>query len=145
MSGVSEFMAKFKFTGIEKYAETLEKIGGKNAEKVLKYAVYPGAEIVADAIRTATEAHRDTGDLVNSLALTPMHNDDGYVYTKIGFPGYDRRGVPNAVKAAVLESGSSRGQKATHFISHAVKGVQSKAVEAMSKALDEKIGQIMEG
>lgn len=145
MSGVSVFMAKFKFTGIEKYTESLEKIGGKNAVGVLKYAVYPGAAVVADAIRSATEAHRDTGDLANSLTLATMRNDDGYVNTKIEFAGYDRNGVPNAIKAAALESGTSRGQKATHFISHAVKGVQSKAVEAMSKALDEKIGQIMEG
>ena len=145
MSGVSVFMAKFKFTGIEKYTESLEKIGGKNAVGVLKYAVYPGAAVVADAIRAAAETHRDTGDLANSLALSPMWNTDGYVNTKIEFAGYDRNGVPNASKAAALESGTSRGQKATHFISHAVKGVQSKAVEAMSKALDEKIGQIMEG
>lgn len=138
-------MAKFKFTGIEKYTESLEKIGGKNAVGVLKYAVYPGAAVVADAIRAAAEMHRDTGDLANSLALSPMWNTDGYVNTKIEFAGYDRNGVPNAIKAAALESGTSRGQKATHFISHAVKGVQSKAVEAMSKALDDKIGQIMEG
>ena len=32
-------MAKFKFTGIEKYVDSLEKIGGKNAEGILKYAV----------------------------------------------------------------------------------------------------------
>ena len=145
MNGVSVFMANFKFTGIEAYTESLEKIGGKSAVGVLKYAVYPGAKVVADAIRVATEQHKDTGDLANSLALSTMRNDDGYVNTKIEFAGYDRKGVPNAVKAASLESGNSRGQKATHFISHTVKAVQSKAIAEMSKALDEKIGQIMEG
>lgn len=138
-------MAKFKFTGIEAYTESLEKIGGKNARSILKYAVYPGAGIVADAIRASANAHKDTGDLVNSLALSTMRDDDGYVNTKIEFAGYDRKGVPNAIKAAALESGTSRGQKGTHFISQAVKSAQNKAVEAMSKALDEKIGQIMEG
>ena len=138
-------MAKFKFEGIEQYTESLEKIGGKNARSVLKYAVYPGAGIVADAIRSSAEAHKDTGDLVNSLALSTMRDDDGYINTKIEFAGYDRKGVPNAIKAAALESGTSRGQKATHFISHAVKGAQERAVQAMSKALDDKIGQIMEG
>ena len=138
-------MAKFKFTGIEAYTDSLEKIGGKNARSVLKYAVYPGAKVVADAVRSATEQHKDTGDLANSLTLASMIDVNGYINTKLMFAGYDRKGVPNAIKAAALESGTSRGQKGTHFISHAVKAVESKAVEAMSKALDEKIGKIMEG
>ena len=117
MNGVCLCMAKFKFTGIEAYTESLEKIGGKNARSILKYAVYPGAGIVADAIRASANAHKDTGDLANSLALSTMRDDDGYVNTKIEFAGYDRKGVPNAIKAAALESGTSRGQKATHFIS----------------------------
>ena len=146
-------MAKFKFEGIDKYTASLEKIGGKNAEKVLKQAVYPGAGIVADAIRNGLEPHRDSGELARSLSLAPMRNDEGYVNTKVTFAGYDTakpskrfpQGVPNAVKAASLESGNSRGQKATHFISNAVKSVRQKAIDEMSKALEEKIGQIMEG
>ena len=51
MNGVSVFMAKFKFTGIEAYTASLEKIGGKSAVGVLKYAVYPGAAVVADQER----------------------------------------------------------------------------------------------
>lgn len=137
-------MAKFKFEGIDKYTEALDKIGGKRAEGILKYAVYPGAAVIADAIRSAGEQHKDTGDMMDSLTLASMRNDSGYVNTKIMFDGYDRKGVPNAIKAASLESGNSRGQKATHFISKAVKGSKDKAISEMQKALDEKIGQIME-
>lgn len=136
-------MAKFKFEGIEKYTESLDKIGGKNAVGVLKYAVYPGAAVVADAIREAGEKYSDTGDMMNSMALATMQNKNGYVNTKIMFDGYDRKGVPNAIKAASLESGNSRGQKATHFISKAVKGCKDKAISEMQKALDEKLDQIM--
>lgn len=138
-------MAKFKFEGIDKYVESLEKIGGKNAEAVLKYAVYPGAAVVADAIRAELEANHGngSGDLAGSLTLANMRNDNGYVNTKVSFAGYDSKGVPNALKAAALESGTSRGQDATHFISRTVKSVQERAVNEMSKALDEKIGQIM--
>ena len=146
-------MAKFKFTGIEEYTESLAKIGGQNARKVLKYAVYPGASVVADAIRGALEPHKDSGELSKSITLAGMRDDMGYINTKITFSGYDPakpskkfpNGVPNAVKAASLESGNSRGQKGTHVISHTVKAIESKAIEAMSKALDEKIGQNMEG
>lgn len=136
-------MAKFRFEGIDKYTESLSRIGGKNAVGVLKYAVYPGAAVVADAIRASMSTHRVTGDLQDSLSLSTMRNDDGYVNTKVTFAGYDRKGTPNAIKAAALESGTSRGQKATHFISKATKGATDKAIAAMSKALDEKIDQIM--
>lgn len=139
-------MAKFTFEGIDKYTASLEKIGGKNAVGILKYAVYPGAAVVADAIRSEIESnHKETGDLASSLTLAGMRNDDGYVNTKVTFTGYDRKGVPNALKAAALESGTSRGQQATHFISRTVKSVKERATNEMSKALDEKIGQIMEG
>lgn len=139
-------MAKFKFEGMDEYVTTLGRIGGKQAEKIIKYAVYPGAGLVADAIRSAVDPeHRETGDLAQSLSLATMRNDDGYINTKIMFEGYDSKGVPNAIKAAALESGTSRGQKGTHFISKTVKSVQSKAIEAMSQALDAKIAEIMEG
>lgn len=138
-------MAKFRFEGIDKYVESLEKIGGKNAVGVLKYAVFPGAAVIADAIRSALGQHKDTGDLLESMSLSVMRNDDGYVNTKVTFAGYDRDGTPNAIKAAALESGTSRGQKGTHVISKATKGATEKAIAEMSKALDEKIGQIMEG
>ena len=145
-NGDSAFMAKFKFEGMDEYITTLGRIGGKQAEKIIKYAVYPGASLVADAIRAAADPeHRRTGDLANSITLATMRNDDGYINTKVMFADYDSKGVPNAIKAAALESGTSQGQKGTHFISHAVKRVQNKAVKAMSDALDEKIGQIMEG
>lgn len=137
-------MAKFKFEGMDEYITTLGRIGAKQAEKIIKYAVYPGAGLVADAIRSAIEPeHVDSGDLASSLTLATMRNDNGYINTKIMFDGYDSKGVPNAIKAAALESGTSRGQRGTHFISKAVKSVESRAVEAMSNALDEKIGQIM--
>lgn len=139
-------MAKFIFDGIDKYTESLQRIGGKNAIGVLKYAVYPGAKVVADAIRQELEiGHRKTGELARSLTLTAMQNKSGYIYTKISFTGYDLKGTPNMIKAAALESGTSRGQKATHFMSRTVKNVSNRAVEEMSKALDEKIGKIMGG
>ena len=137
-------MAKFKFEGIDNYVNALQRIGGAKAKGIIRYAVYPGAAVVADSIRDALEQHNDTGDLAESLTLAQMRDDQGYINTKIVFSGYDRKGVPNAIKAAALESGTSRGQKGTHFISKTVKAVSAKAVAEMSKALDEKIGEIME-
>jgi hypothetical protein len=152
MNGVWVSLAKFKFGGITEYTETLERLGKNNTEKILKYAVYPAAGIVADAITDALGAHHKSGELEKSVSLTAMRNDNGYVYTKVHFSGYDTKkkskafpnGVPNAVKAASLESGNSRGQDGTHIISKTVKSVTERAISEMQKALDEKIGQIME-
>ena len=49
-SGASESMAKFTFIGTDRYTKQLEKLAAKD-DGVLKYAVYPGAAVVADAIR----------------------------------------------------------------------------------------------
>lgn len=139
-------MAKFKFEGMDEYLTALGRLGGKQAEKVIKYAVYPGAAVVADALRAEIEGHhRVTGDLARSLTLATMRNDKGFINTKVMFTGYDEKGVPNAIKAAVLESGNSRGRKGTHFISKTVRSCEAKASAAMSSALDEKITEIMEG
>lgn len=145
-------MAKFQFDGIEEYTEALQKIGDSKGS-VIRYAVYPGAAVVADAIRSEIDTHSKSGELAKSITLTKMQNKKGYIYTKVSFSGYDTdkkskafpKGVPNMVKAASLESGNSRGQNGTHIISKTVKRVTDRAISEMSKALDEKIGQIMEG
>lgn len=140
-------MAKIDFSGIDEYVSLLEKVGNKNALSSIKYAVYPGAAVVADAIRAELEANHGngSGDLAGSLTLADMRNDEGYINTKVTFAGYDSKGTPNALKAAALESGTSRGQDATHFISKTVKSVKERAISEMSKALDEKLKQYMEG
>lgn len=132
-------MAKIEMKGLDKYAEKLRQLGAR-ADGVIKYAVYPGAAIVADEIKSNIPV--DTGALRDSMKLSAMRNDDGYVYTEIYFDGYDEKGAPNAVKARVLESGSSTRQKRP-FIRQAVNRVKAKAEAAMAAALDEKINEIM--
>lgn len=140
-------MATFKFQGVTEYIEALEKIGPRGGQGIIKQAVWEGAKIIADGLDAEIRAnHTDSGDLADSLGLVQMRNDRGYINTKVNFAGYDRNGVPNPVKAAVLESGTSNGtHKATHFISRTTRSLRSAAEAAMAKKLDEKIGQIMEG
>lgn len=132
-------MAKIEFPGIEQYMRTLAQFK-EEAYGICKYAVYDGAAIVADAIKESIP--RDSGDLAKSMILTEMMDDMGYIYTQIAFPGYDRRGVPNPLKATVLEHGSSTRQKHP-FIRPAVNRVKNRAVTAMEKALDKKISELM--
>ena len=141
-------MAKFKWN-MGDYIETLKKLD-TDTNGMIKAAVYEGAAVIADEIKASIPV--DSGELKRSMGLSKITTKKGYTYTKVKFNGYDEkkkssafpRGVPNAVKAASLESGNSRGQKATHFISHAVKRAKSAAIQAMSKKFDEGIEKAME-
>lgn len=139
-------MARFVFKGTAAYIDALEAIGPRGGYQIIKYAVYPGAAVIADAIRAAIESEAsDSGDLASSLGLAGMRNDAGYVNTRVVFAGYDRKGEPNALKAAVLESGTSdKSHPARHIISRAFRSATAAAENAMAAALDEKISEIME-
>lgn len=132
-------MAKIEFKGMDEYAKKLAQLGA-GAEGVCKYAVYDAAGIVIDAIKENTPV--DTGDLRNSIKLTHFKNDNGYIYTKVIFDGYDRKGTPNALKANAIESGTSRMQKHP-FIRPAVNRSKKAAEFSIEVALNRKLDEIM--
>lgn len=132
-------MARIEFKGIDEYSKRLAKLEAKS-ESVCKYAIYDAAGLVADAIKENTPV--GTGDLRDSVALAPMQNDDGFIYTQVEFAGYDRKGTPNPLKARVLESGRSNKKKHP-FIRPAVKRVESAAQFAMETALNDIISKIV--
>ena len=132
-------MAKIEFAGIEEYAKKLAALG-QDAEGVCKYAIYDAAGIVADAVKSACPVR--TGDLRDSVGIKRMQNKNGFIYAQIEFAGYDRKGAANAIKASVLEYGTSTRQKHP-FIRQAVNRVKSAAQFSIEKALDEKINEIM--
>lgn len=144
MNGCGVCMATFKWDGGEEYVRKIQILHDKS-DKLLKAAVYDGANIMANAIRSAIEQHSDTGDLASSMALVPIRNDGGFVNTKVNFADYDRKGVPNAIKAAALESGTSRGQPKLRVITKAANGVRLQCESAMSAKVDQLISQTMEG
>ena len=79
--------------------------------------VYAGAKVVADEIKgglqwATGESEHSTGDLLDSLGIAPIDTDNrGNINTKVGFDGYDRKGVPNQLKARAMESGTSTQPK----------------------------------
>ena len=138
-------MATFKFQGTKEYESKITKLYNGSVG-MIKAAVYDGADVIADAVRASIEQHNDTGDLAASMALVTMRNDNGFVNTKIQFAGYDRKGVPNAIKAAVLESGTSDGKHPKlRVISRAANSAKGKAEGVMAAKIDELIQKTMEG
>lgn len=157
-------MAKMTVKAGEEYAVKLLKLSEKSKE-VAEKAVYQAAGIVADKIRSnlkknlsdpqsvaksgnsvgKKEGQKSTGALLDSLGIAPIKmGRDGYIGTKIGFDGYDSRGVPNQLKARVMESGSSTIAPRP-FVAPAIKATKKAAVEAMNRVIDEETEKIMKG
>lgn len=148
-------MAKMTIHGLDEYALRLTKFGA-DAPKIAKKVVMAGANPVADEIRANLEKnlrdpayagigdgivkkYRFTGDLLNSFGIAPPKVDSkGNTNTKIGFEGYDRKGVPNALKARAMESGTSRLRKRP-FVRPAVIKMKKKAINEMGKVLIEEM------
>lgn len=142
-------MARITFNAGEEYALKLSQLAS-GSEEIAKKAVYEAADIVADKIRENLAANlagskQSTGALAASLGITPIQVDkDGYINAKIGFDGYDEKGVPNQLKARVMESGSSKVQKRP-FVRPAVNATKEAAQGAMQKVIDEETEKIMKG
>lgn len=140
-------MAKMTIKGTDQLELQLSKLGNMST-KIAKDVVMAGAQPVADEIRRGLQKNLQgskysTGDLEKSLGITPPGVDSqGNVNTKVGFDGYDRDGVPNQLKARVMESGSSKIKKRP-FIRPAVNRSKKKALEEMQKKYDKEIEIIM--
>lgn len=141
-------MAKMTIKGTDQLELQLSKLGNMST-KIAKDVVMAGAQPVADEIRKGLQANLQgskysKGDLLGSLGITPPGVDSqGNVNVKIGFDGYDSKGVANQLKARVMESGTSKIKKRP-FVRPAVNKSKKRALEAMQKKFDEEIEIIIE-
>lgn len=132
-------MPKFEATGLEGYIKQLSGLGA-NVAGAIRKAVYPAAGMVIEAIKANTP--HDTGDLQDSLILTKFQDDAGFIYTEVVFEGYDRKGVPNALKARAIESGTSKMKKKP-FVRPAVNRIKGAALIEMERNFDAIIKEMM--
>lgn len=136
-------MAKIKFDGLEAYQDRLLELEHRTTG-ICKQAVYEGAKIVADTLTENCPVGE--GDLQKSIGLSTMRNEDGFIYTVLGFAGYDKKGNPNVVKARVLENGRSSSKGITGkrpFIRKSISQSKGKAVNAMKKKVIDLIDKHM--
>ena len=134
---------KMTVTVDDSLTKKLQSMQKGGVYKICKELLYDPAGMLADEIKGRLREHKDTGDLVNSVTVSKMIARGGVVQTAVVFAGYDKKGVPNPIKAAVLESGSSK-QKKTPFIRPAVKAVESKIGEKMTQDLNNILAKYME-
>lgn len=138
-------MAKFTAKAAEEYAIKLSRLAAADQRDVAGKAIYQAADIVADEVRARLNGvikGPSTGALAASLGVAKLQETADGWNVKIGFDGYDSKGVPNVLKARVLESGSSKQQKRP-FMRPAVNATRKAAVEKMGEVIDEEIARIM--
>lgn len=159
-------MAKITFPGLADYELMLSKLED-GSEEIIGKAVYAGAGIVADAIKSSiqslpivrgygTESNPLPGGvtsaqkagLINGLGISRMQDDAGYLNVKIGFDGYNNtrtekypQGQPNQLVARGVESGTSWKQKKP-FVRPAVTKSRKQAEDTMARIIDEEIEKL---
>lgn len=142
--GLGDVMARVTMYAGEDYALKLSKMA-TNSEEIAKKAIYEGSKIVADKIKSNLEgvlSPEATGELVKSFGVTPISkNKDGDWNAKIGFDGYDKKGVANQLKARVMESGTSTRKKHP-FVRPAVNATKKRVVQKMGEVIDEELRKI---
>ncbi len=159
-------MARMTFMLGEEYGEKLLRVAS-SSEEIAKAAIDAGADILADEIRQNLTANlndpesvskngsilfknyynKTSGSLLKALGITPIRQDENGIWNaKIGFgdPDYDPKGVPNLLKARVMESGSSTIRKRP-FVRPAVAAKKKEVLEAMQQVIDEETEKIMKG
>ena len=150
-------MAKIELKGFEDYGTMIRNLE-QNTEDIVKSGIYEGAKVVADAVKIQINGIRSSGPseyetkrrliqirgLEESMGISPMRNDNGFINVKIGFDGYNELGQPNVMIARVFESGTSFSSKQPFFkraINQSTKVCETK----MKLEIDKQIKAITEG
>lgn len=125
--------------GLDSTIKMLEQLGEATVPAA-KSALYEGSKILADDITRRLEGNLigskySTGDLLDSFGIAPIRlNQNGTIDTKLGFSGYDRKGVANQLKARAMESGTSK-QRKRPFFRPAVKYNRKRVREVMERII----------
>lgn len=142
-------MAKMTIKGLDKYMTKMENLAQSKAEEFIGEEVRSGADIVADQVRSNLNgvlSGTSSGDLAGSLGITPVDNRDGYINVKVGFDGVDSNGVPNVLKANILEYGTHDDrQPARPFMKPAATATRSTVKAKITKGVERKFEYYMKG
>lgn len=156
-------------TGIETYLGQLTNLEFQSPH-IAGRAVYEGAKIVTDAVRSGIQGLpvQDTDyrgkarpgmvrgvtatqkqGLLDGLGIATMRCEGSFWNVKTGMDGYNSNrtrkypnGQPNAMIARSIESGTSFRQK-TPFIAPAVRKTKAAAEAKMAQICNEEISKIM--
>lgn len=162
-------MAKMKFHAGD-LNKRMEKLRISVQKNIGKQALYGGADIFADELRKEAEgipdevfkhldreekfrsvAEKDKEHLIEGLGISEFFTQDGVTMTSVGFDGYQGiptekypKGIPNALLARAINSGSSVRQRYP-FMDNAAKKAAPKVEAKMKEITEKEIDKIMKG
>ena len=154
-------MARFEVKALDEYIDLLSSMNEKKSKEIIEEAIYEGAGIIADEIKSEIEglktgksAHdgvteNEKKDLIEGFGIAPMQYRNGVHDVKIGFDGYGSnptkkypKGVPIPLIARSIISGTSFRPK-NNIVRRAVNRKKSKAIEKMDNTINEKFKKEM--
>ena len=116
----------------------------ENSEEMFGRMTRAGAEVVYNDIQSnMKKSFKSTESLDKGLKITKVYKtkrDDG-INTKVGFYGYNDKGVPIPLIAMAREFGTSSGEKKKPFFRKAFKKVneiESAMLKVQKEYIDEK-------
>ena len=140
-------MAKVQVKMPEEFLLKLSRLGEKTDEIIPK-VLESGGEIVLEKVKFnlkavvgsgTKEKSRSTGELVDSLGLSPAKVDrKGNFNVKVGFKEPRRSGESNAKIANIIEYGKS-GQPPKPFLKPARSASRKACIEAMKSRFDQEV------
>lgn len=162
-------MASFKCEGMEEFIETCI-FTERSLDGIIGRSIYPGAEIMGDAIKAATAGipvddtlfrfsaqygrlrrgitSRQKKALIDSMGIAEIKKNWFGYNVKIGWDGYNdivterwENGQPNAMIARSLNSGTSFLQKYP-FVDVTVNAYANPTVQAIKEQFDKELDKI---
>ena len=143
-------MAKAEFKMPEDFISRLAALGDK-ADEIIPRVLEAGSEVVYQKVKSSlssvigsnlkTDA-RSTGELEDSLGVTPVRVDSKGIYNvKLGFKEPRSDGGSNAMLANIIEYGK-HGQPPKPFLKPAKTQSRSACIEAMKNKLESEMGNL---
>lgn len=134
-------MAKFSFTGLDSIQDQLKDRGAK-VGGTINHMLNAGAKIVREEMKAAMKEYKlkDSGDLIKSVKSSKIQRTANGRSISISPQGIDRKGVPNAAKAAVYQTGNSKHQ-ARPWLTLAIERSQGKVQERMREIFNEEMSK----
>lgn len=145
-------MGRIIETGIDSLVEDLNELV-QHLPGIAAYALYPGAGVIADAVKEAAGGLPYKGSTVaqiqNAVGIVKFKDTDDGSGTSVGFSGYfaggkDGKGFPIPFFVREVEGGTSR-IPAHPFVRKAAAAATAAAEAAMQDAAEDKINQITGG
>lgn len=137
------FSAKIEAIALDELCAKIDSIGQN--DEIVKKALYEGAGIVADRVRSNLQSvlsGNSSGELLEALGISPMRSGGGQANVSIGFDGYDSKGAPNALKARAMESGTSKQPKRP-FMRPALNATKGLAQNKILQVLEEEVNKLL--